>query len=247
MNGLTLLALIGVACAIALAYRYGRMTGRRDAPPATVTLAMRASAIPASAPSSPAPPVPAAPPPAPARLVESPHAASPAGALAPSIASNASVAGEPAAIGAEKTRIIVAYEAETARLARRATDREAATYPLVEQAEERRSLFRALADARADAARFRAIVVDLENDAPPPILNDRAMPDDLKLIVGIGPALERMLQQLGVGTYRQIARWTEHDIDDMDGRLAEFPGRIRRDAWVTQARELHARKYGERP
>jgi predicted flap endonuclease-1-like 5' DNA nuclease len=33
----------------------------------------------------------------------------------------------------------------------------------------------------------------------------------------------------------------------MDARLPEFPGRIRRDTWVTQARELHQSKYGERP
>jgi predicted flap endonuclease-1-like 5' DNA nuclease len=65
------------------------------------------------------------------------------------------------------------------------------------------------------------------------------------MIVGIGPVLERMLYQLGVTTYRQIARWSERDIDDFDARLPEFPGRIRRDQWVTQARALHQSKYGE--
>jgi len=69
----------------------------------------------------------------------------------------------------------------------------------------------------------------------------------LKLIVGVGPMLERMLYQLGVTTYRQIARWSERDIDDIDARLHEFPGRIRRDAWVTQARALHQSKYGAPP
>ena len=38
-----------------------------------------------------------------------------------------------------------------------------------------------------------------------------------------------MLHQLGVATYRQIARWSERDIDEFDARLPEFPGRIRRD------------------
>jgi predicted flap endonuclease-1-like 5' DNA nuclease len=56
-----------------------------------------------------------------------------------------------------------------------------------------------------------------------------------------------MLYQLGVTTYRQIARWTERDIDAFDARLPEFPGRIRRDEWVTQARSLHQSKYGESP
>ena len=112
-------------------------------------------------------------------------------------------------------------------------------------ADDRHALFRALADARAETARYRQLVVDLENDAPPPLLDSPAAPDDLKLIVGIGPVLERMLQQLGVSRYRQIARWTERDIDEFDARLPEFPGRIRRDGWVTQARSLHQSKYGE--
>jgi len=114
-------------------------------------------------------------------------------------------------------------------------------------AEERRGLFAALAAARADVARYRQIVVDIENNAPPPLLASPGAPDDLKLIVGVGPVLERMLQQLGIATYRQIARWSERDIDDFDARLPEFHGRIRRDDWVTQARELHLSKYGERP
>jgi len=33
---------------------------------------------------------------------------------------------------------------------------------------------------------------------------------------------------------------------EYDAKLPEFPGRIRRDEWVTQARELHQSKYGER-
>ena len=114
-------------------------------------------------------------------------------------------------------------------------------------AEERRTLYRELADARADTARYRQIVVDIERNAPPPLLDAPGTPDDLKLIVGIGPVIERMLYQLGIGTYRQIARWSERDIDEIDARLPEFPGRIRRDAWVAQARALHASKYGSPP
>jgi predicted flap endonuclease-1-like 5' DNA nuclease len=56
-----------------------------------------------------------------------------------------------------------------------------------------------------------------------------------------------MLYQIGITRYRQIAHWSERDIDDVDAKLAEFPGRIRRDGWVAQARALHQSKYGERP
>jgi predicted flap endonuclease-1-like 5' DNA nuclease len=141
---------------------------------------------------------------------------------------------------------LVASEAEVARLREHIVTCEAHASQLAEFAEERRTLLRELGEARMQLARFRQIVVDIENNAPPPILGGPGTPDDLKLIVGIGPVLERMLQQLGIATYRQIARWTEHDIDEMDARLPEFPGRIRRDAWVTQARALHQSKYGER-
>ena len=114
-------------------------------------------------------------------------------------------------------------------------------------AEDRRRLFGALADARAETARYRQIVVDIERNAPPPLLDAPGTPDDLKLIVGVGPVIERMLYQMGVATYRQIARWSERDIDEVDARLPEFPGRIRRDGWVTQARALHVGKYGTNP
>jgi predicted flap endonuclease-1-like 5' DNA nuclease len=110
--------------------------------------------------------------------------------------------------------------------------------------DDRAALFRALADARTETARYRQVVVDIERNAPPPLLDAPGTPDDLKLVVGIGPAIERLLHQIGIGTYRQIARLTERDIDAIEAKLAEFPGRVRRDGWVTQARALHAAKYG---
>ena len=110
--------------------------------------------------------------------------------------------------------------------------------------EARKQLVDDLARARADITRYRNLIVDVENNAPSPLMGPGA-PDDLKLIVGVGPVLERMLHQLGVTSFRQIAYWTEGDIDAFDAKLHEFPGRIRRDGWVTQARAMHQSKYGE--
>ena len=124
-------------------------------------------------------------------------------------------------------------------------DAEAMRYQATAFTEDRYRLHREVAAARAETARYRDLCIDLENNAAPPLLDGPNAPDDLKLIVGIGPVLERMLHQLGVSTYRQIARWSERDIDEFDARLPEFPGRIRRDAWVTQARALHQSKFGE--
>jgi len=145
----------------------------------------------------------------------------------------------------ERARILRSYEAEAASLRAALLARDAAITHVRAFADDRSRQFAELAQARAETARYRQLVVDLENNAPP-ILFGPGAPDDLKLIVGVGPVLERMLHQLGVTMYRQIARWTERDIDEFDARLAEFPGRIRRDAWVTQARALHQSKYGER-
>jgi predicted flap endonuclease-1-like 5' DNA nuclease len=147
---------------------------------------------------------------------------------------------------AERARIMRSLEAETAVLRRAIVSRDAALTQLADLAADRLSLHGDLAAARGETARYRQLVVDLENNAPPPFFGAGA-PDDLKLIVGVGPMLERMLQQLGITTYRQIARWSDREIDEIDAKLPEFPGRIRRDAWVTQARELHQSKYGAPP
>lgn len=62
--------------------------------------------------------------------------------------------------------------------------------------------------------------------------------DDLKQIDGIGPVAERKLNALGIHTFRQIAEWTDADIDRVEKSVvgARFSGRIRRDDWVGQAR-----------
>jgi predicted flap endonuclease-1-like 5' DNA nuclease len=146
----------------------------------------------------------------------------------------------------ERARIIRGLEAENAMLRRELVTRDAAIGQLRDFDADRRRVYREVAAAKSEAARYRQLVIDLEDNAPPPFFGAGA-PDDLKLIVGVGPVLERMLQQLGITTYRQIARWTERDIEEFDAKLPEFPGRIRRDGWVTQARALHASKYGAPP
>jgi len=60
------------------------------------------------------------------------------------------------------------------------------------------------------------------------------------LISGIGPKLERLLNKNGVYYFWQLAGWTEQDIDVMDERLDTFKGRIGRDDWVSQAKQLRS-------
>lgn len=63
-------------------------------------------------------------------------------------------------------------------------------------------------------------------------------PDDLKLILGIGPRLEALCHRLGFFHFDQIANWTEGEIAWVDANLEGFKGRVTRDKWVAQAKVL---------
>jgi predicted flap endonuclease-1-like 5' DNA nuclease len=232
VNGLSLLALLIAIAAGVFAYRAGVMRGRREPSVATGLGEIGNAKRPkATAPGVPTPQAPGTAAPSEARL----------------LVDDRQPDSESSSVAQEKARIIRSYASEMSALRAQMVDVDAAAVALRRADDERARLHRDLADARGETARYRQIVVDIENNAPPPLLDFPGAPDDLKLIVGVGPVLERMLHQLGVTTYRQIAWWTERDIDEFDARLAEFPGRIRRDGWVIQARELHQSKYGQLP
>lgn len=61
--------------------------------------------------------------------------------------------------------------------------------------------------------------------------------DDLKLIRGIGPRIERGLNDLGVYHYDQIAAWDTRTVIWVENQFS-LRGRIGRERWVQQARSL---------
>lgn len=61
--------------------------------------------------------------------------------------------------------------------------------------------------------------------------------DDLKQISGVGPVLEKKLNDLGIYHYRQIAALTPEEIASIDEAL-NFKGRIEREGWLDQAKAL---------
>jgi predicted flap endonuclease-1-like 5' DNA nuclease len=71
-----------------------------------------------------------------------------------------------------------------------------------------------------------------------PIYTAPAEKDDLKQIKGIGPVMERTLNELGVTTFKQLAGFTQQDIEKVSAAIDAFPGRIERDDWVGKAQEL---------
>jgi NADH-quinone oxidoreductase subunit E len=62
--------------------------------------------------------------------------------------------------------------------------------------------------------------------------------DDLKLIWGVGPKLAKMLNDMGVWHFDQIASWGKAELNWVDERLEGFKGRASRDEWVKQAKKL---------
>ena len=69
--------------------------------------------------------------------------------------------------------------------------------------------------------------------------------DDLKMINGIGPALEGKLNAAGFCAYRQIVNLTDADVNRLEAEVIHLRGRIHRDDWIGQAKALHVRKYGD--
>lgn len=113
---------------------------------------------------------------------------------------------------------------------KKATPRKAKT-PVVKVTET------AVAETEKPAAAAAVVAVDgsvqpRTYDAPPP-----EGADDLKLISGVGPKLEGVLNDLGIYRFEQIAQWTADHVAWVDDRL-RFKGRIERDDWMAQAKTL---------
>ena len=78
-------------------------------------------------------------------------------------------------------------------------------------------------------------------------------PDDLKMITGVGPVLEKSLNAIGITTWAQVARLTDAQIEAVEGELG-FRGRVARDNWKQQAEVLarggaaeYERVFGKKP
>ena len=64
--------------------------------------------------------------------------------------------------------------------------------------------------------------------------------DDLKLISGVGPVLEKRLNSVGIYHFEQVKDWSKSTVAYLDEDLS-LAGRIGREKWVEQAKKL-ARK-----
>lgn len=69
--------------------------------------------------------------------------------------------------------------------------------------------------------------------------------DDLKQIKGIGPSLEKKLNSIGIFSFFQIANFESEDEELVNEAIEFFPGRIKRDKWVAQAKEMLKQNDGK--
>ena len=84
-----------------------------------------------------------------------------------------------------------------------------------------------------------------ENDVEEPVedlTGDNVPRDNLKMIKGVGPAIEKTLNEMGICHFDQIAEMSEYEIDRVAHRLKGFRSRIYREDWIGQARDLHDQK-----
>jgi predicted flap endonuclease-1-like 5' DNA nuclease len=107
------------------------------------------------------------------------------------------------------------------------------------------------AELAAEREREAALLIQPD---PPAQLRDKPMKaqsrftptswqtrDDLTLISGIGPGIQKKLNEIGVYTFQQIAEFTPDDIERVTQVLRVFKGRIGRDNWIGQAAALKHR------
>jgi predicted flap endonuclease-1-like 5' DNA nuclease len=59
--------------------------------------------------------------------------------------------------------------------------------------------------------------------------------------------MERLLNEQGIVTFRQLAVLSDPGIEELQRRLPGVSGRIRRGQWIQQARDLHVETHGTSP
>ncbi len=67
--------------------------------------------------------------------------------------------------------------------------------------------------------------------------------DDLQLICGIGPTLQRKLHEQKIARFQQIAELSESELFQLADAIGVGIGRVQRDEWVRQAQQLQDQKY----
>ena len=144
------------------------------------------------------------------------------------------VAAKPATTtsAASTTPAAVASAPVTAAVVAKPATAKAAAKPAVAKAAAKPAAAKATAKPAAKAKNVVA-------DKPAVLATARdGGPDDLKMIKGVGPVLEKALHTTGVFHFDQVAAWTNRDARWFDENVKGANGRVLRDEWIKQARIL---------
>ncbi|MGI9363674.1 MAG: dipeptide ABC transporter ATP-binding protein [Rhizobiaceae bacterium] len=111
----------------------------------------------------------------------------------------------------------------------------------------------AVTPKKKPAASAKKAASSKKKEARPAKMRKPAKPDNLKMISGVGPKIEGILNGLGVYKFEQVAKWKKAERDWVDDHL-RFKGRIEREDWVRQAKALakggaeeYMRVFGKKP
>jgi len=134
------------------------------------------------------------------------------------------------------------YEDDANRYRKHAGKHEQKSETLRIRLDEVEKNFQAMEKQQSNAlkAARRSVATDAANDASAVAEAN----DNLQEIIGIGKVFEHTLNELGVTSFRQIANFGISDIARVNAELKEFKGRMEQDDWISQAKELHFKKYG---
>ena len=135
------------------------------------------------------------------------------------------------ALVAEVGRLIPAVEQRLAAIERRPTFDPSPIVGRLAAIEGGLADLKRARSAALDLGPVLAAIAELKEPAA------AASGDDLSQVKGVGPKMRQQLAKAGVVSFRQIADWTADDVARMDA-LLDARGRIERDRWVEQCREL---------
>ncbi|MEQ8404738.1 MAG: 50S ribosomal protein L21 [Oceanicaulis sp.] len=66
----------------------------------------------------------------------------------------------------------------------------------------------------------------------------KASSDDLTKLDGVGPAFATKLNEAGVTSFDQIAKWDEAEIERLDGEISGLKTKAEKGDWVAEAKKL---------
>ncbi|XBQ17407.1 MAG: 50S ribosomal protein L21 [Oceanicaulis sp.] len=93
------------------------------------------------------------------------------------------------------------------------------------------------ADEKKAAPKKEAPKAEAKKEAPKKAAA-KAKSDDLTQLTGVGPAFATKLNDAGVTSFDQIAKWDDVEIERLDGEISGLKTKAEKGDWVAEAKKL---------